>query len=222
MSALLPPHATCAAVRRRRSRPIAHLQIVGRRDRRACRRRRSGGRVRTRDRARRPYVARRSCVELDDLHATAGRRPSSATRRRWPAARSTPGFSGFLLLQADEHARAVAAPARRGELADHHAGREGRRLRRIERDRLHLRRADVASRRGATLSFCALPRALSPRSTARFVPFVAPRELVVVGGRARRASAARRSRASSGRRRCRAAAGRARCTPSACRRRRTR
>ena len=33
---------------------------------------------------------------------------------------------GLLLFQADEQPRAVGAPARRGEFADHHAGGEGR------------------------------------------------------------------------------------------------
>ena len=76
---------------------------------------------------------------------------------------------GLLLLDADEEARAVLAPARRGELAQHHAFRERRILRGIVGERLA---AAVATpvHASSAFSFCFMPRALSPRITARLVP----------------------------------------------------
>ena len=77
---------------------------------------------------------------------------------------------GFLLFDADEDARAVLAPARRGVLAQHHSLRERRVLRRIVGRSLSASAAATPCHASSTFSFCFMPRTLSPRSTARLTP----------------------------------------------------
>ena len=87
---------------------------------------------------------------------------------------------GFLFLEADEQPGAVLAPARRRELADHHVLRERRRLGRVERGRLHLRRAGVPPGEHDVLAQ-GLPLRLVAAQHRQVRAFRAPRELVVVG-----------------------------------------